>query len=71
MFRWEIWDFFHHFVNQDYLEFKSVTNDQEFIDGIENDVSLGDNEVLQLEQSLWMDVMSSNESGGLINSLIL
>ncbi len=46
-------------------------NGKEFIDGIENADSLDVDEALQLAQSLWMDVMSSYESGGMINSWIL
>ncbi len=50
--------------NGDYTEFKSATNGQEFLDGIKNNVSLDDNEALELAQSLWMDVMLSQEGGG-------
>ncbi len=55
--------------NGDYAEFKSATNGQEFLDGIENDFSLIDDKALELAQSLWMDVMSSQEGGvGMIKS---
>ncbi len=49
--------------NGDYLEFKSATNGQDFLNGIENNVSIDDDEALELAQSLWMDVMLSGERG--------
>ncbi len=50
--------------NGDYLEFKSATNGKNFPKGIENNISIDNDEALELAQSLWMDVMSSGGMGG-------
>ncbi len=49
--------------NGDYSEFKSTINGKEILDGIENDVSINDDETLELAQSIWIDVMSSSRRG--------
>ncbi len=50
--------------NGDYNHLKSVTNGKEFVDGIENDLSLDDDDALKLAQQFWMDVMALQKKGG-------
>ncbi len=49
--------------NGDYSEFKSTINGKETLDGIKNNVTINDDEALELAQSIWMDVMSSSRRG--------
>ena len=45
-------------INGDYEEFKKLVNESDFLSGIDNEVSLDDDEAYELAQSLWAEVMS-------------
>ena len=45
--------------NTGYEEFKRVVNANDMLDGIENDVSLDDDEAYELAQLLWLEVTST------------
>ena len=58
-------------TNGDYEEFKKVVNAFDMLDGIENDVTLDDDEVYELAQSLWLEVTStvSNKEDEIFSSI--
>ena len=43
-------------LNWDYEHFKTVVNSSDILNGIDNEVSLDDNEAYELAQSLWLEV---------------
>ena len=58
-------------TNADYEEFKKVVNANDMLDGIENDVTLDDDEAYELAQSLWLEVTStvSNKEDEIFSSI--
>jgi len=46
-------------TNGDYEEFKKIVNANNMLNGIENDVTIDDDEAYELAQSLWLEVTST------------
>ena len=48
--------------NGDYEQFKAVVNASDMLNGIEDEVSLDDDEAYEFAQSLWLEVVSTTDS---------
>jgi len=48
--------------NGDYEQFKAVVNASDMLNGIEDEVSLDDDEAYEFSQSLWLEVVRTTDS---------
>ena len=57
-------------TNGDYEEFKQMVNASDLLSGIDNEVSLDDDEAVEMAQSLWAEVMSDVDKDEVLFSFI-
>ena len=60
-------------TNRDYEEFKKLVSPTDLLKGIDNEVSLDDDEAYELAQQLWAEVMDdvSNKEEALFSFIII